>query len=103
MPDQPEALAQFRAAYGRLCVLTAKALKQGHPQRHVEEAVKGKGRDVAPVYVLLRSQRALVKRLIEQVNDAGMPVSEISPICREIRALVESEWMLELPLFAEVT
>jgi len=102
MPDQPEALTQFRAQYGRLCVLTAKAIKQGHALDKVAEAVKGKGRDAAPVYVILRAQRAIVQTGVQLCYGNGTTLDAIADICRELRSVIESEWMLELPKFAEV-
>ena len=101
MPDQPAALAKFKAQYGRLCVLTAKALAQKHNPAKVAKAAQGKGWDVAPVYVILRGQRAQVASSLQICHYNGTSLAEIGDVCRAIRTVVEQEWMLELPRFAE--
>lgn len=102
MPDQPAVLAQFRTKYGRLCVLTAKALQQRHAEHKVALAVQGKGYELAPVYVILRAHRRDLDRFAQACIDDGLTIEELAVMCRELRLIVESEWMLTLPMFSEI-
>lgn len=101
MRDSDRLLGHFRSEYGRLCVLVAKALQQGHGKTHVVEASRGEGTLIAPVYVELRKQRARANRGLIACKAAGVDGADIVGAARECRRAVEGEWMQRLPLFAE--
>ena len=95
-------LRQFRTEYGRMCVLTAQALTQGHNEKHVMCAARGLGFSVAPVYTRLRAQRALVDVRANRAHRVGVTFEELIKAGYQARSMVEGEWMLELPTFAEI-
>lgn len=100
--EQDSALRLFRAEYGRMCVMAALALRQGHDNARISFAVCGHGLDVAPVYADLRSQRARLDVRSNRCVRMGVPLKVLTNMALETRKMVEAEWMVELPLFAGV-
>jgi hypothetical protein len=92
----------FKRDYGRLCVLTAKAIKQGHNREVVAEAARGKGLMSAPVYVDIRMQRRKVEAGLQRLKTQGVTDDELIADLGQARAAVQAEWMIKLPMFAEV-
>lgn len=100
MPTNSDALMRFQGAYGRLCILMARALKQGHSETQVIEASQGKGQQAAPVYVELRAQRKRLNAAIDACHRSHVPSDVLVRIGQEMKAVAESEWELKIPKFA---
>lgn len=100
--EKDMALQQFRREYGRMCVLVARAIQQGHDTQHVMVAARGKGFNAVPVYTQIRSQRALLDVRSLRASRVGVGLDELIKIGYEARSIIESEWMVVLPTFAEV-
>lgn len=100
MSDRDELAQHFRGVYGRMCVLTARAITQGHPRVKVMQASRGEGDAAALVYIQLREQRGRMDRSLDRCWDAGVPVAQVVQAGREVRDAVQQEFMVTIPVAA---
>lgn len=102
MTERNAAFIDFQSEYGRMCVMVARAINQGHAETRVAAAACGQGTSVLPVYEELRSQRARLDLRANRCTRAGVTLTELVKIGTRARDAVEGEWMLSLPVFAGV-
>lgn len=101
--SRDEFVATFQSSYGRLCVLVARALRQGRSREHVLEASRGRGSQPAPVYMQIRVQRRFVYSALDACKSASVPWADIRRAARTSKRAVEGEWMLKIPMFSEAS
>lgn len=89
--DPTKTLEQFRASYGRLCLLTCQALASGADKINVHRAFNG---DVTSPYTkIVEAFQASDKAL-----KACLPADQfaIANTAREVRQAIEGEWMVTI-------
>lgn len=97
-----ESLERFKGEYGRLCVLMATAVTDDQSRDLIVEAARGAGEQSGPIFVKLRNQRTRVNAALDGCRDT-VNIAEIVTAGREVKAAVESEWIVSIPMFAEVS
>ena len=101
--DREELARAFRSQYGRLCMMTARALVAAHSVVHVTEAARGQGAQPSPVYVALRRQRLLTNQALVMCKAVGMDIDDLLEPARDARRVAQQEWNVRIPLFAETS
>lgn len=96
-------LASFRSEYGRLCILIAQALSDGHTRDAVVEAAQGLSLTSSTLLTQIRQQRDRANSAYFASKRLGAPVDAIVEIARECRRVVGGEFMMELPLLKGAT
>lgn len=102
LTDRDDLTQAWSAQYGRLCMMTAKALQAGHSRAHVTEAARGQGKQPSPVYVALRKQRLITNQALVLSKAAGANLDDLVPTARRLRNMAEGEWSVSIPIFAKV-
>lgn len=94
-------MAHYMGAWGRLMMLTARALHQGHDRDVVEGAAKGRGTQaIAPAIHTICRQRTLFNRAHSAAKLAGVSRADRLAQARGLRKMAEQEWNVHIPIVA---
>jgi hypothetical protein len=97
--SKAEALQAFATTYGKLCRLAAHALSEGGYHRQaVYLATIGQNQARDRVLTNIHSQRLIVEMAISTAHEVGVDSRAIVEQGRDTKRLIESEWLLTIPL-----
>ena len=89
----------FRSIYGRLCTLTALALHDGYHTQAVYLAHIAQNTAQDPQLQAVNRAATNLDTAIRTAHAAGLSTTvDLVPIATDIKATVESEWNLEIPI-----
>ena len=89
--DPTKTLEQFRASYGRLCLLTCQALANGADRVNVHRAFSG---DVTSPFTTILAAYAVCDARLKAAQPHGE--TAIVNTAQDVRKAIEGEWMVEI-------
>lgn len=89
--DPTKTLEQFRASYGRLCLLTCQALANGADRVNVHRAFSG---DVTSPFTTILAAYAVCDARLKAAQPHGE--TAIVNAAHDVRKAIEGEWMVEI-------
>lgn len=97
--QRDEALAMFRATYGKLCRLAAHALHIGQYHRDaVYLATLGRSASRDTTLRALERQRRLVDAARTVAHNAGWGMADLAQNALSVRGILEGEWGDKIPV-----
>lgn len=95
--NNPDA-EQFRVAYGRLMILAARAIHDGHDPARVAAAARGRAENKGPTLSELSRQRTRLNRAIMECKRCGVDRATFVQLAREAKRVAEAEWCVSIPM-----
>lgn len=92
---------RFSTAYGRLMMLSGRALHDGHDAQRVGLAMRGRALNMGPTLTQIARQRTKVNQAIMACRTTGVDRVTLLKLGRAAKTMAEAEWGHRIPITEE--